>query len=170
MLAGCNISRTSSASAGVVANNSSVSVPSAGMRCPDWLEIVTPAPPGTITFPTSSSKMAVPYRSTLRIVSTDAWLGDTPAELTMYFTTPCLLASSIAASMESRSDRSTSVGSTSKPTLFNSSAAQRAFSNRLSPAITFRPAAIRRTMALPISPAPTHKTTSLIVIEIFSIP
>lgn len=32
----------------------------AGIRQPDWLEMVTPAPPGAMTLPTSSSSTAVP--------------------------------------------------------------------------------------------------------------
>ena len=36
------------------------------------LEIVTPTPFSLITFPTSSSRTAVPYRSTFRIVSMEA--------------------------------------------------------------------------------------------------
>ncbi|UQT46289.1 hypothetical protein M5E88_09275 [Akkermansia muciniphila] len=50
----------SSSSAGVTASCSSCSGVSAGMRCPDWLEIVTPVPPGIMTFPTSSNNTAVP--------------------------------------------------------------------------------------------------------------
>ena len=45
---------------GVVASFSPCSAVSAGMRQQDWLEIVTPTPPGAMTLPTSSKSTAVP--------------------------------------------------------------------------------------------------------------
>jgi hypothetical protein len=40
--------------------------------------MTTPAPPAAITSPNSSSRTAVPYRSTARITAGEAWLGETP--------------------------------------------------------------------------------------------
>ena len=45
---------------GAVASSISCSAVRAGIRQPDWLEMVTPTPPGAITLPTSSSSTAVP--------------------------------------------------------------------------------------------------------------
>lgn len=47
-------------SVGVVASFSPCSAVRAGMRQQDWLEIVTPTPPGAMTLPTSSKSTAVP--------------------------------------------------------------------------------------------------------------
>lgn len=60
MFEGRSISSSSSSSVGVMARSSSCSGVSAGILCPDWLEIVTPEPPSAITFPTSSRSTAVP--------------------------------------------------------------------------------------------------------------
>ena len=60
MFSGHKKSRDSSSSAGVVASYISCSAVRAGIRQPDWLEMVTPTPPGAMTLPTSSKSTAVP--------------------------------------------------------------------------------------------------------------
>ena len=60
MFSGRKKLRESSSSAGAVASWASCSAVRAGIRQPDWLEMVTPAPPGAMTLPTSSSSTAVP--------------------------------------------------------------------------------------------------------------
>ena len=57
---GLQKSRDSSSSVGVVASFSPYSAVSAGMRQQDWLEIVTPTPPGAMALPTFSKSTAVP--------------------------------------------------------------------------------------------------------------
>lgn len=57
---GLQKSRDSSSSVGVVASFSPCSAVSAGMRQQDWLEIVTPTPPGAMALPTFSKSTAVP--------------------------------------------------------------------------------------------------------------
>lgn len=60
MFSGRRMSSSSSSPAGVVARASSSAAVNAGIRQPDWLEMVTPAPPGAMTLPTSStSKPAI---------------------------------------------------------------------------------------------------------------
>lgn len=55
MFSGRRMSSSSSSPAGVVARASSSAAVNAGIRQPDWLEMVTPAPPGAMTLPTSST-------------------------------------------------------------------------------------------------------------------
>ena len=152
-----------SSSAGVQASCSSSSGVSCFIRCPDWLEMVTPTPPGAITFPTSSRRTAVPYKSTFKMASTEAWLGDTPAALTSMVISPCFCASAIIDRTEGLDDRSISTGRASKPAPFMVSAAIRAFSAFLSPTIIFFPYPMRRAMAIPICPAPAKIITSFFI-------
>ncbi len=59
--------------------------------------MTTPAPPGAITAPNSSSTNAVPYRSTVRMVAGDACDGDTPAAWMSVVTSPSATAWSTSA-------------------------------------------------------------------------
>ena len=112
--------------------------------------MVTPTPPGAITLPTSSSSTAVPYRSTFRMASMGAWLGETPAALTSMVMSPYFCASSMMPRMEARLERSISTGTTSNPASFMVLAMAWAFSGFLSPTTIFLPYPIRRAMAIPI--------------------
>jgi hypothetical protein len=90
--------------------------------------MTTPEPPSAITLPNSSRRRAVPYRSTLRIVSGAACDGETPAARMTPWTSPSELAFSTRASTETRDDTSTVVVVTSKPASLNVFAAASAFS------------------------------------------
>ena len=79
---------------------------SCAMQCPDWLEMVIPAPLSLITFPTSSKSTAVPYKSTFSIVSTDACEGDTPAALISIATSPYVCPAFIKFIIDVFSDKS----------------------------------------------------------------
>lgn len=59
--------------------------------------MTTPEPPRAMTFPNSSNTSAVPYRSTLRIVSGGACEGETPAAWMTPKTCPSLVAASTSA-------------------------------------------------------------------------
>ena len=83
------------------------SAESAASRCPDCEEITNPEPPGAMTLPNASSTSAVPYKSTLRIVSGDACDGETPAAWTSPATSPSPVACSTSACTASREDAST---------------------------------------------------------------
>ena len=137
--------------------------------------MVTPTPPGTMTLPTSSSSTAVPYRSTFRMASMGAWLGETPAALTSMVMSPNCCASAISPRIDARLERSISSGTTSYPASFMILAMVWAFSSFLSPTTIFIPQPIRRAMAMPICPAPVHTITFFIGIFLsltagFSVP
>ena len=143
MFRGCSMSSESSSSAGVQAKSSSSSTESCGRRCPDWLDMVTPAPPGAIASPISSSSIAVPYKSTARMASMGAWLGETPAAFTIKAMSPRPCARAMSARTESRDARSASWATALNP------ASLRTF-----------PEPMRRVMAKPICPAPMSIITS----------
>jgi hypothetical protein len=81
-----------------------------------------------MTLPNSSRTNAVPYRSTERIVSVDAWLGETPAAWMRPVTSPSAVAVWVSACTDSRDDTSMVAALTSNPALLNISAAASAFS------------------------------------------
>jgi hypothetical protein len=87
----------SNSSAGVVASAAFWSAVSAPSRCPDCDAMTTPAPPLAMTFPTSSSTSAVPYKSTARMLAEEAWLGETPAAWMTPVTSPNVVAISTSA-------------------------------------------------------------------------
>ena len=165
MFSGCKISSDNSSSAGVQASNSSSDADSCGIRCPDWLEMVTPTPPSLIIFPTSSKSTAVPYKSTFNIVSIDACEGDTPAALISMVTSPYVCPVLIKFSIDVLSDKSIWTGTTSNPASFIILAADSAFSDFLSPTTIFFPVPIRLAIAIPIWPAPAHKITSFLILN-----
>ena len=109
--------------------------------------MTTPAPPGAMTLPNSSSTTAVPYRSTARIVSSGAWLGETPAAWMTPVMSPSAVAVSTSAWTDSREDTSTVVVLTSKPALRSTSAAASALAWRRSASTTCLPALTRRAIA-----------------------
>ena len=159
------MSSSSSSSAGAQASCSSSSGVRAGIRCPDWLEIVTPTPPSLITLPTSSRSTAVPYRSTFRIASTGAWLGETPAAFASIVISPYSCAFAIRFLMDSREERSISTASASYPASFMIFATACALSGFLSPITIFFPYPIRRAIAMPICPAPVKIITSFSIMN-----
>jgi hypothetical protein len=148
---------------GVQASCSSSSGESCFIRWPDWLETVTPTPPGAITLPTSSSRTAVPYRSTFSIAWTGAWLRETPAAFTSMVMSPCFCAWAMKCRIDARWERSISTGTVSKPAWFMVLAMAWAFSGFLSPMTIFIPYPIRRAMAMPICPAPVSSITFFIL-------
>ena len=164
MFSGWRISSFKSSSVGVQASCSSSAEVRAGIRCPDWLEMVTPTPPGAMTFPTSSSRTAVPYRSTFRMASMGAWLGETPAAFTSFVTGPYFCASAMSFRIDSREERSISSASVSNPASFMIPEMILAFSIFLSPMTIFIPYPVRRAIAMPICPAPVKIITFFICV------
>src|SRR4051794_6813071 len=123
--------------------------------------MTTPDPPAAITLPNSSSTTAVPYRSTARIASMGAWLGETPAAWMRRVMSPWAAAVSTRTCTDSREDTSTVVVLTSNPALCIASAAASAFACRRSASTMCLAAPTRRAIAWPIDPGPMTTTTSL---------
>ncbi|MNI33537.1 hypothetical protein D3C73_874940 [compost metagenome] len=143
----------------------SCSLSSGGMLpslCPDWDEMTIPEPPSPMILPNSSSKTAVPYRSTLRMVSTEAWEGETPAALIRFMTVPWPWACCTSLMIDSRDDKSTTSTLVSKPASSRVLAAVSAFIWLMSASTTCLPAPTRLAMACPMDPAPTSTTTSFL--------
>src|SRR5271165_6033766 len=127
--------------------------------------MTTADPPGAMMFPNSSRTRAVPYRSTARITSGVAWLGETPAAWITPVTSPSAVAVSTSACTDSREDTSTVVVLTSKPALASTSAASSALLLWRSATTTCLPALTRRAIAWPIWPAPMTTMTSLMSVS-----
>ena len=147
----------------------SCSTVSCGMRLPDWLEMVTPAPPGAITLPTSSSSTAVPYRSTCNSSrSTPATATRPPRSPNSRCRQTLPLRNEFPESMRGL-PRSACIHSQSNPASVMILAMASAFSGRLSATTILRPYPIRRAIAMPIWPAPIHSTTLLLIRSTFQL-
>jgi hypothetical protein len=85
--------------------------------------MTTAEPPGAMMVPNSSSTSAVPYRSTARMTSGAAWLGETPAAWMTPVMSPSAAAVAVRACTDSREDTSTLAVLTSNPASASTSAA-----------------------------------------------
>ena len=75
--------------------------------CALMLAITTAAAPGATTSVNASSTSAVPSRSTFRMTSAGAWVGDTPAVWARHLTGPSSVAVRARARTDSASETST---------------------------------------------------------------